>query len=72
MPTITKGNTVDQELADAYAERDFRQLHKRKTWSKTDQADQNSWELHDDQLHEKLIGMRYAECWICHPELDDE
>jgi hypothetical protein len=62
---------VDKDLADARAESDFRQLHKHKTWSKRDQADQNGWELHDAQLHEKLIGMRYAECWICHPELDD-
>ena len=63
---------MDKDLAEAYAERDFRQLHKRQTWSIKDQADQNGWELHDAQLHEKLIGMRYAECWICHPELDDE
>lgn len=61
---------MDPDLADAYAERDFRALHKNRTWSPRDQADQDGWTRHDAQLHEKLIGMRYAECWICHPELD--
>lgn len=62
---------MDPDLADAYAEHDFRQLHKRKTWSVRDQADQNGWENHDEQRHESLIGMRYGECWLCHPELKE-
>lgn len=61
---------ADPEWEEAVAERDFRQLHKDHTWSKRDQSDQNGWELHDDQLHEKLLGLRYGECWLCHPELE--
>lgn len=52
---------MDPELADAYAERDFRQLHKNKTWSRRDQADQNGWERHDHERH----GMPYAICTVC-------
>lgn len=62
---------MDKDLADAYAERDFRQLHKRRTWSKQDQADQDGWETHDNEGHFILIDENYATCWLCHPELDD-
>lgn len=60
---------MDQDLADAYAERDFRQLHKRRTWSIRDQADENAWTRHDndeDLGGEYLFhGMPYAICVIC-------
>jgi hypothetical protein len=62
---------VEPEVAQVVAEINLRKQHKyRMGWSKADQRDENQWTIHDDQLHEKLIGLRYAECWICHPELD--
>lgn len=61
---------MDPDFADAVAERNFRMLHRYQTWSKKDQADEDGWNQHDNQLHERLIGCRYAECWLCHPELD--
>lgn len=61
---------MDPELAEAYAERDFRMMHKDRTWTKRDQADQDGWEKHDNEGHLILIHRNYKQCWLCFPEVD--
>ena len=62
---------MEPEVAQVVAEVNLRRQHKyRMGWSKADQADENRWTRHDEQHHEYLIDRRYAECWLCFPELD--
>jgi hypothetical protein len=58
------------EVAQVLAERELRSQHKyTMAWSKSDQADENMWTLHDNNkgLHgEPLIhGMPYGVCTVC-------
>ena len=57
------------EVAQVIAERNLRQQHKPRTWSKKDQLDEDLWTLHDNNKglngQELIHGMPYGICTVC-------